>query len=338
MVDALLSPLAVAPMIDWSYTHFRVLMRLIAPCALLYTDMQTVGAIKHNPKRCLTYAKMELPLALQLGGSDKTDLVACAKLAAKYGYSEVNLNLGCPSDRVVSGRMGACLMAEAEHVADCIAAMKEAVTIPVTAKTRIGIDHQDSYDFFANFAHKLVDAGCDKLVVHARKAWLHGLSPKQNRTIPPVHYDYVYRIKEELPAIPIIINGNILDLSAIKHHMNYVDGVMLGRLACKNPYALAAMHLWFFPNVKIRTRSQIIETYLDYAIEEYQQGVPLSILLKPIFNFAHGLPLAKQWKDKLVLAQQKKAVFYLKEALDWLINHENAMLETNENKVEIAIS
>ncbi|WP_131783397.1 tRNA dihydrouridine(20/20a) synthase DusA [Legionella gresilensis] len=338
MVDALLSPLTVAPMIDWSYTHFRVLMRLIAPSALLYTDMQTVGAIKHNSKKCLTFAPMELPLALQLGGADKVDLVACAKLAVQYGYSEVNLNLGCPSDRVLSGRMGACLMAEAEHVADCIAAMKEAVSIPITAKTRIGIDHQDSYDFFANFAHKLVNAGCDKLIVHARKAWLRGLSPKQNRTIPPLHYDYVYRIKAELPAIPVIINGNILDLSAVKHHMNYVDGVMLGRLACKNPYALAVIQQWLFPNVEIKTRSQIIEIYLDYVIEQYQQGVPLSILLKPIFNFAHGLPLAKQWKDRLVLAQQKKATFYLKEALDWLRGNEYAGIETNEITAEIAIN
>ncbi|STX51511.1 tRNA-dihydrouridine synthase A [Legionella busanensis] len=338
MVDALLSPLAIAPMIDWSYTHFRVLMRLIAPAALLYTDMQTVGAIKHNPKRCLTYARMELPLALQLGGADKDDLVFCVKLAYEYGYSEVNLNLGCPSDRVLSGRMGACLMAEAPHVADCIAAMKEAVNIPITAKIRIGIDHQDSYDFFANFAHKLVDAGCDKLIVHARKAWLRGLSPKQNRTIPPLHYDYVYRIKEELPTIPMIINGNILDLSAIKHHMNYVDGVMLGRLACKNPYALAAIHQWFFPNVEIKTRSQIIALYLDYVIEQFEHGVPLSILLKPIFNFAHGLPLAKQWKDKLVLAQQKKAIFYLNEALNWLREQEHTGIETNEIVADLAIN
>ncbi|WP_419418477.1 tRNA dihydrouridine(20/20a) synthase DusA [Legionella sp. D16C41] len=335
MTNALLSPLAIAPMIDWSYTHFRVLMRLIAPSALLYTDMQTVAAIKHNPNRCLHFSPMERPLALQLGGADKEALVTCAKLAADFDYNEVNLNLGCPSDRVLSGRMGACLMAEADHVANCIAAMKQAVNIPITAKTRIGIDQQDSYEFFANFVHKLVAAGCDKIIVHARKAWLKGLSPKQNRTIPPLHYDYVYRIKEELPTIPIIINGNILDLSAIRHHMNYVDGVMLGRLACKNPYALAAINQWFFPDVAIKSRSQIIKAYLDYVDSQFHQGVPLSILIKPIFNFAHGLPLAKHWKDKLVLAQQEKAVFYLKEALDWLKENENAIENEREYEVEL---
>ncbi|STX28795.1 tRNA-dihydrouridine synthase A [Legionella beliardensis] len=337
MVNALLSPLSVAPMIDWSYTHFRVLMRLIAPCALLYTDMQTVGAVKNNPHRSLSYSPMELPLALQLGGSDKEALVASAKLAAQYGYSEVNLNLGCPSDRVLSGRMGACLMAEANHVADCIKAMKQAVAIPVTAKTRIGIDNQDSYEFFASFAHKLIDAGCDKLIVHARKAWLHGLSPKQNRNIPPLHYDYVYRIKAELPQIPIIINGNILDLSAVKHHMNYVDGVMLGRLACKNPYALAVMHQWFFPNVAVQTRSQIMEAYLNYIEQQHKQGIRLSSLIKPIFNFAHGLPEAKFWKDRLLLAQQKQVVSYLQEAFRWLKENENATAMTSEIEYNIVL-
>lgn len=326
MVKANFSPLSVAPMIDWSYTHFRVLMRLIAPHALLYTDMQTTSTIKHNPERSLSYSSIERPLALQLGGSDKKELVAATKLAAQYGYTEVNLNLGCPSDKVLSGHMGACLMAKADQVADCIAAMKQAVTIPVTAKTRIGIDNQDSYEFFSTFIHKIVNAGCDKVIVHARKAWLKGLSPKQNRSIPPLHYDYVYRIKEELPLIPIIINGNILDLDAIKHHMNQVDGVMLGRLTCNNPYALAAIHQWFFPNSAIQTRSYIMEAYLAYVKLHYKPGLSLSRLVKPILNFAHGLPDAKYWKDRLILAQQKKAICYLSDALNWLKEYENATM------------
>lgn len=322
MVNALFSPLAIAPMIDWSYTHFRILMRLIAPNALLYTDMQTTGAIKHNSQRALTYSAQELPLALQVGGSDKEELIMSAKLAADFGYSEVNLNLGCPSDRVLAGRMGACLMAEADHVADCIAAMKQAVTIPVTAKTRIGIDHQDSYEFFSAFVHKLIAAGCDKLIVHARKAWLHGLSPKQNRTIPPLHYDYVYRIKQALPTTPVVINGNITELSEINQHLQFVDGVMLGRLACKNPYALSGIHQGLYPDFPLKTRSKVIEIYLGYLEEKFHQGVPLALLIKPILTIAFGLPEAKFWKDKLILAQQTKSIIPLKAAFHWLREYE----------------
>ncbi|MDX1838289.1 tRNA dihydrouridine(20/20a) synthase DusA [Legionella taurinensis] len=306
MTNALISPLAVAPMIDWSYTHFRVLMRLIAPRALLYTDMQTTGAVLNNPKKALGFHGCELPLALQLGGSDQEALVQCAILAEEKGYSEVNLNLGCPSDRVQAGRFGACLMAEPEQVAQSIKAMKAAVRIPVTAKTRIGIDEQDSYDFFSAFAHQLIDAGCDKLVVHARKAWLQGLSPKQNRTIPPLHYDYVYRIKRAFPALPVVINGNINTVEEARVHWQAVDGVMLGRLACNNPYALADFHRFLYPDVAIQSRSAVMENYHRYAVEQFEEGVPLSILLKPVLNLAHGLAGARRFKELLVCAQQKK--------------------------------
>ncbi len=293
-------------MIDWTYTHFRVLMRMLAPQALLYTDMQTSGAIVNNPARALNFHPMEQPLALQLGGADIKALVDCAQIAEQLGFAEVNLNLGCPSDRVQAGRFGACLMAEPDHVAECIKAMKQAVGIPVTAKTRIGIDTQDSYEFFAGFIHKLVDAGCDKVIVHARKAWLHGLNPKQNRTIPPLHYDYVYRIKQELPSIPVVINGGINELEDIQEHLKQVDGVMLGRLACQNPYAIAMIHHALYPDIPLPERSIILEKYIDYAQPMQEKGVPLSLLLKPIFGLAHGLPGARHWKNQLMDVQQTK--------------------------------
>jgi len=288
---------------------------MIAPSALLYTEMQTAGAIENNQKRALEYDPLEHPLALQLGGADKKALVNCAKIAEQQGFAEVNLNLGCPSDRVQSGRFGACMMAEPALVADCISAMKNAVAIPVTAKTRIGIDTQDSYSFFAEFAHTLVKAGCDKLIVHARKAWLHGLNPKQNRTIPPLHYDYAYNIQKELATIPVVINGNIEAIDDIKLHMTQVSGVMLGRLACKNPYALAAIHHHFYSDTPILKRSEIMRHYTDYLSHHFNKGTPLSILLKPVFNIVHGMPGAKSWKEKLIEAQQSKQLAPITNAL-----------------------
>lgn len=305
-------------MIDWTHTHFRVLMRMLAPKALLYTDMQTIGAVMNNPSRALTYHPMERPLALQLGGADKDALVNSACIAESLGFAEVNLNLGCPSDRVQAGRFGACLMAEPEQVADCIRAMKQAITIPVTAKTRIGIDKQDSYDFFANFAHQLVDAGCDKLVVHARKAWLHGLNPKQNRTIPPLHYDYVYQIKQSLPRTPVVINGNINDIMAVKEHLDKVDGVMLGRLACQNPYAIAKIHHALYPHIALPKLSTVLKQYVDYAQSIYEYKVPISLLLKPIFNIAHGMSHARAWKSMLMTCQQSKDIRLLDEAISFI--------------------
>lgn len=305
-------------MIDWTYSQFRVWMRFLAPHALLYTEMQTTGAIVNNPKRALSFNPVEHPIALQLGGSDKDALALSARKAQDQGYDEVNLNLGCPSDRVQAGRFGACLMKEPEQVVECIRAIKQAVTIPVTSKTRIGVDHQDSYEFFRAFALRLVEAGSDKLIVHARKAWLNGLNPKQNRTIPPVHYDYVYRIKEELPQIPIIINGNINTLDGIKEHLNYVDGVMLGRLACDNSYQIARIHHALYPNNPLLTRSQLFQLYKDYMLQEYLQGAPLSLLVKPIFTFAHGLPGASQWKQTLMSLLQTKDLCLLDGLMSYL--------------------
>lgn len=299
-------PLSIAPMIDWTYSHFRVLMRLIAPNALLYTEMQTVGAVEHSPDKALFFNIEEQPLALQLGGSDPKRLAMAAKIAEQRGFVEINLNLGCPSDRVQAGQFGACLMKNAPLVAQCISAMKDAVKIPVTAKTRIGIDEHDSYEFFAEFIETLIVAGCDKLIVHARKAWLHGLNPKQNRTIPPVHYDYVYRIKQQFPTYPIVINGHINTLAEVQEHMKSVDGVMLGRLACQNPFALAAIHQFFYSQTVQRSRFEIMDEYLRYAVKQKALGAPMSMLLKPLFNFSHGLSYAKRWKALLMNVQQTK--------------------------------
>lgn len=314
-LPVLYSPLAIAPMIDWTYTHFRVLMRMLAPKALLYTDMQTYGAMTNNPARALGFNEIEKPLALQVGGSDKAELIKCAKLAQEYGFSEINLNLGCPSDRVQAGRFGACLMAEPQHVAECIAAMKQVVDIPVTAKLRIGIDQQDSYAFFSSFAEQLIGVGCDKLIVHARKAWLHGLSPKQNRTIPPLHYDYVYKIKEAYPEVPIVINGNIASTEEVVLHLQHVDGVMLGRLACQNPYAIAIIHHALYPHIPQPDRNTVLKEYIAYAQSVFNQGVSLSLLLKPIFNYAHGLPGARAWKTELMGIQQSGNINQLSKTL-----------------------
>lgn len=306
MTSVLYSKLSIAPMIDWTYSHFRVLMRFLAPKALLYTEMQTTGAVQNNPGRALNYTSIEHPIALQLGGSDPHALAECAKVAEQSGYDEINLNLGCPSDKVQAGRFGACLMRESEQVAQCISAMKQAVNIPVTAKTRIGIDQQDSYEFFRDFAMRLVEAGCDKLVIHARKAWLSGLNPKQNRTIPPVNYDYVYQLKQELMHIPLVINGNITAIKDINTHLNLVEGVMLGRVACDNPYQIALIHYALYPEHKLINRSELFQFYLEYLLDEHAKGVPLSLLVKPVFNLAYGMPGASQWKQKLMQILQTK--------------------------------
>jgi tRNA-dihydrouridine synthase A len=325
----LLSPLAIAPMIDWTYSHFRVFMRILAPQALLYTEMQTVGAVQNNPTRALTFTDVEHPLALQLGGSDPRALGYCAQLAEQEGYDEVNLNLGCPSDRVKAGQFGACLMSAPALVVTCIHAMREATTLPVTVKVRIGIDDQDSYVFFSDFVHQLVAAGSQKIIVHARKAWLNGLSPKQNRTIPPVNYDFVYRIKKEIPHVPVVINGNIATAEEVLTHLEHVDGVMLGRLACDNPYQIAQIHQRLYPQQQLLTRKQAFLEYANYFSEAYNKGIPLSLLVKPIFNLAFGLPAANQWKKKLMLMMQTKDLSIIQPLVQYLSEIE-AVTELND--------
>ena len=289
-------------MIDWTNTHFRVFMRILAPHALLYTDMHTYGAVKNAPEKVFGFHPCEHPLAIQLGGSSPEELALSAKLAEDAGFDEVNLNLGCPSDRVQAGRFGACLMAEPQLVAECIQAMKEVVTIPVTAKTRIGIDKQDSYSFFSDFISHLVEAGADKLIVHARKAWLKGLNPKQNRSIPPINYDFVYQIKKSLP-IPVVINGHINTFDEVKAHLNIVDGVMIGRLACQNPYEIARIHHHLYADAPMISRKEASLAYYAY-IKQQINKVPLSVLIKPILGIAHGLSGGKKWKNDLLTAQR----------------------------------
>jgi tRNA-dihydrouridine synthase A len=294
----LFSPLSIAPMIDWSDTHFRLLMRLLAPKALLYTEMQTPNAIYHQPARALQFHPAESPVALQLGGSDPTALAAAAQQGEAAGFSEINLNLGCPSPRVSAGGFGASLMYDIARVTECIQAIKQTVSIPVTAKTRIGVDKNDSYAFFENFITALIDAGCDKLIVHARKAWLHGLNPKQNRTIPPLHYDYVCRIKATIPShIPVVINGQIDNIDAMETHLKILDGVMIGRLACRNPYAIADLHHALYPSIAKPSRIEVFENYLSYAAT---QSAPIHHLLKPILNLVHGLSGARAFKQALL--------------------------------------
>lgn len=324
--DTLFSPLAIAPMIDWTHTHFRFFMRILAPYALLYTEMQTSGAVCNNPIRSLKFNPAEHPLALQLGGSDPDALRHCAQRAEQEGYDEINLNLGCPSDKVQAGKFGACLMNEPAQVVACIEAMRGAVTVPVTAKIRIGIDQQDSYEFFSAFVHQLIQAGSQKIIVHARKAWLSGLNPKQNRTIPPINYDYVYRLKKEIPHIPVVINGNISTSHAIDTHLLHVDGVMLGRLVCDNPYKLVELHQKFYPQQHVLTRAQALTQYLEYLHKEYSKGISLSLLVKPLFNLAFGLPGASQWKKKLMLILQTRDLFLLEHLTHYLEDIESAVV------------
>lgn len=300
MNQALISSLSIAPMIDWTYSHFRVLMRMLAQNALLYTEMITPGAMLHQSKRSLEHHASEYPLALQLGGADPGALVEAALIAESQGFQEINLNLGCPSDRVQSGYFGACMMREPLLVGQCIKALKGALSIPVTAKTRIGIDHDDSFAYFSDFAKVLIDSGADKLIVHARKAWLKGLSPKQNRTIPPIQYDYVYQLKALYPHVPIVVNGHIQDIEAIQSHLQLVDGVMLGRLACDHPYAIAEIHHVLFNTPELLSRSAILTQYAAYACQQRDLGANASLLIKPILNMAHGLPNARTWKNALL--------------------------------------
>lgn len=295
-------------MIDWTYTYFRQFMRILSCDALLYTEMVTTGAIKNQPEKHLYYRPEEHPIALQIGGSEWKVLAQCASKAELRGYDEINLNVGCPSDRVQSGRFGACLMAEPKRVADAISAMKQNVSIPVTVKTRIGIDHHDNYEFFLDFISNQIEAGVDKLVIHARKAWLNGLSPKQNRNIPPINYEFVYQLKRDFPDIPIVINGDIKSIDAIHCHLQQVDGIMIGRLACDNPYAVHLMALSLFSKQQRLSRAEAFGLYIPVIESGFHQSIPLSILTKPIINLCYGLPGSKQWKKQVLDMVQTKSI------------------------------
>lgn len=289
---------SVAPMLDWTDRHQRYFMRLISHHALLYTEMVTTGAIIYGDRdRYLQYNKEEHPLALQLGGSDIKDLAECSKIAEDYGYDEVNLNLGCPSNRVQNGSFGACMMAEPELVAECIAAMNDAVMIPVTAKTRIGIDERDSFDELVEFISKLHQAGCNSFIIHARKALLQGLSPKENRNIPPLNYDMVYKIKQLFPQCEISLNGGVKTLEQAEEHLKHVDGVMMGREAYHNPYLLSTVDRRFYQdNHTILSPHEVVESMLPYIESEMAKGVRLQSIVRHILGVFQGMRGTKAWK------------------------------------------
>ena len=290
-----------APMMDWTDRHCRVFHRLISRRARLYTEMLTTGAIIHGDRRrLLGFDSSEHPVALQLGGSDPADLATAAKIGEDFGYDEINLNVGCPSDRVKDGRFGACLMAEPTLVAEGVAAMKRAVKIPVTVKCRIGIDDQDPEVALDVLARGVITAGADTLVVHARKAWLNGLSPKENRDIPPLDYDRVYRLKAALPDIPVIINGGIGSMEEAKRHLDHVDGVMLGRAAYQEPWRLLNVDAELFgvaaPHA---TMKQVFEAMMPYIERELALGTRLHSITRHFVGAFHGVPGARAFRRHL---------------------------------------
>jgi tRNA-dihydrouridine synthase A len=289
---------SIAPMMEWSDRHCRHLWRLISRHALLYTEMVTTGALIHgDSERFLKYHPAEHPLALQLGGSDPTDLARCSKLAQDWGYDEVNLNCGCPSDRVQNGMIGAILMAHPQRVADCIKAMQDAVSIEVTVKHRIGIDDMDDYSGMANFVETIADTGCQTFIVHARKAWLQGLSPKENRDIPPLCYERVYQLKREFPELNIVINGGLTDLDTCAEQMPHVDGVMVGREAYTNPYVLAEVDSRFYNDPhEIPSRLQVAAQFTDYCREQMSEGQLLKYMTRHMLGLFQGLPGARRFR------------------------------------------
>jgi tRNA-dihydrouridine synthase A len=292
---------SVAPMMDWTDRHCRVFHRLMTRRARLYTEMLTTGAIIHGDRqRLLGFDASEHPVALQLGGSNPHDLATAAKIGEDFGYDEINLNVGCPSDRVKDGRFGACLMAEPALVADCVEAMKRAVGVPVTVKCRIGIDDQDPEIALDALARGVIAAGADALIVHARKAWLEGLSPKQNRDIPPLDYDRVYRLKAALPDVPIIINGGIASLGEAKAHLGFVDGVMLGRAAYQEPWRLLAADPELFGEAPPHAAMKdVFEAMLPYIDGQLAQGVRLHSITRHFVGAFHGVPGARAFRRHL---------------------------------------
>ncbi|MBR0989420.1 tRNA dihydrouridine(20/20a) synthase DusA [Bradyrhizobium japonicum] len=288
-------------MMDWTDRHCRVFHRHLSRSALLYTEMLTTGAVIHGDReRLLGFDQVEHPLALQLGGSNASDLAEAARIGEGFGYDEINLNVGCPSDRVKDGRFGACLMAEPQVVAECVAAMKQAVAIPVTVKCRIGIDDQDPEVALDTLARAVVAAGCDTLIVHARKAWLNGLSPKENRDIPPLDYDRVYRLKRAMPDVPIIINGGILSIDEARKHLAHVDGVMLGRAAYQEPWRLLSVDADIFGELSPHeTMQDALEAMMPYVERQLSRGTRLHAITRHFVGAFHAVPGARSFRRHL---------------------------------------
>ncbi len=298
---------SVAPMMEWTDRHDRFFLRLISKNALLYTEMVTAPAVIHGHRDYLLgFDDSEHPVAVQLGGSDPKELAEAARIAEAYGYDEINLNVGCPSDRVQSGRFGACLMKEPDLVADCVAAMA-AVSVPVTVKCRIGVDEQDPREALPALIDKVSAAGCRTIIIHARKAWLEGLSPKENRTIPPLDYELVYEMKRTYPDLEICINGGITSLDETETHLAHVDGVMMGRMAYERPYVLAEVDRRLYGSTRpVRTRHEVIEAFLPYMENQLERGVTLHAMTRHILGLFQGMPGARAWRRHISENAYKK--------------------------------
>lgn len=309
---------SVAPMMDCTDRHFRYFLRLISHHVLLYSEMVTANALIYGDrKRFLQFDPAENPVAFQLGGSDPKQLGVCARMVEDSGYDEVNLNVGCPSTRVQNGRFGACLMVEPDLVARCIQEMMRMVSIPVSVKTRIGLDDQENYSILNTFVEKIADAGCKTIIVHARKALLNGLSPKQNRVVPPLRYDVVYELKSNFPDLSIVINGGITDLDEIVQHLTRVDGVMVGREAYKNPFFLSEVDRRFFRDEHpVPTRGNVFDAYSTYIQRQLKAGVRLHEMTRHIVGLFHSVPGARKWRRYLsdVTSKSGMSIIGLKDA------------------------
>jgi tRNA-dihydrouridine synthase A len=291
--------LCTAPMMDWSDRHCRYFFRQLAPRARLYTEMVTTGALLHgDAARHLRFGRAEHPVALQLGGSDPEELARCARLGEQWGYDEINLNCGCPSERVQRGAFGACLMSEPELVAECVRAMRLACGVPVSVKHRLGVDRIEDYAFVRTFVEALAQAGCSVFVVHARNAILKGLSPKENRAVPPLRYADVRRLKRDFPRLTIVLNGGLHSDDEIDRQLGFLDGVMLGRVAYHDPWFLAHTHARLWQEAS-PTRAQVIERMLDYAQSELRLGTPLRAITRHMLGLYHGQPRARLWRQML---------------------------------------
>ncbi|KGJ88438.1 tRNA dihydrouridine(20/20a) synthase DusA [Thalassotalea sp. ND16A] len=292
--------LSIAPMLDWTDRHCRYFLRLLSTHTVMYTEMVTTGAILFGKGDYLSYNQEEHPIVLQLGGSDPKALAECARKAEQYGYDAININVGCPSDRVQNGRFGACLMAEPELVAECVQSMQNAVSVPITVKSRIGIDDLDSYEFLHNFVDVVGQGGCQHFIVHARKAWLSGLSPKQNREIPPLDYSRVYQIKQDFHHLDISINGGIKTLAQSIEHLQHIDGVMIGREVYQNPYMLSLADQQVFGVDKAQlTRAEIIDAMCEYIDKCVADGGRVWHIVRHMLGLCNGLPGARRYRRYL---------------------------------------
>jgi tRNA-dihydrouridine synthase A len=291
--------LCTAPMMDWSDRHCRYFFRQLAPHAVVYSEMITTGALLHGDvPRHLGFDPAEHPVALQLGGSEPADLARCARLGERWGYDEINLNCGCPSERVQRGAFGACLMAEPALVADCVKAMQDAVSIPVTVKHRLGLDRNENYGFVHRFVETLARAGCRTFIVHARNAVLKGLSPKDNREVPPLRYAEVYRLKAEFPALEIVLNGGVTAAGDAEAQLAHVDGVMLGRAAYHDSYVLAELDARLFGGTA-PSRAEVVRRMHRYAVAEGAHGTPLRAIVRHMLGLYHGRPGGRRWRQML---------------------------------------